>query len=398
MMGLRIGNKELIKDINNYLVIDEIRSTDSISRAQISKNTNLAQSTITRIVNPLIENNIILEVGDGKSTGGRKPVKLIFNYDYGHVIAIKIEQNHFIISLCNLKPSIVTFESVKFEMNASFEHVKDLLFKSIRELLIKSKTKNQQVYSICISLSGVIDSENGMLISSTLLNWYNIDLRKKLQDEFNMDVFIENDSNTFAQYQKDFEYGADVNNFISITVGEGIGSGIVMNGNLYHGTYGGAGEFGHQILYPEGKKCYCGQNGCLELYASENYIIDNINKALGTHYNYEDIFIKHSVEKEIVYNNVFNAYRNIGYGIVNLIMLLNPEKIILGVKSDLDISPVKNALINQVNQNWFSQKGQLETKIEFSVLENEKFILGVSKKSIDELLGKPIYNDYQTIF
>jgi predicted NBD/HSP70 family sugar kinase len=397
MNELRIGNKDLIKDINYYLVINEIRKNSPISRAEISKNTGLAQSTITNIMNVFTSNNLVLVVGDGLSTGGRKPIKLSMNYDYGYSIAVKIETNHLIVSVCNLEPRIIKQEIVNFQKNASFDEVKELLLNKLKELIKESKKDNNNVIGIGVTVSGIVNQNDNSRINSSLLGWYNVDLKGYLESNLKLDTYIENDVNCFSQYHKENGLGKDLSDFICVTVGEGIGSGIILNNQLFRGYFGGAGEFGHQIIQPEGKQCYCGQKGCLEMYSSEDAMLLEIKNITDKEYTYEDVFVNNLVSEDIVKSALEKTLKYLSYGIVNLIMQLNPQEIIIGFKEGLYEYDVKNILNSYINQNWFHNLENVDTKVEYSTLKNNGFILGVASMVVEEVIKNPVFTGYKSL-
>jgi predicted NBD/HSP70 family sugar kinase len=397
MKELRIGNKDLIKDINNYLVMNEIRKNSPISRAEISKNTGLAQSTITNIVNVLIKNNFVLVVGDGKSTGGRKPIKLSMNSDFGYSIAVKIETNHLIVSICNMIPEIIKQEVVNFKKNASFEEVRVLLLTKLKELIKHYGKEKQTILGIGVTVSGIVNQNDNSKINSSLLGWYDIDIKAYLENELKLKTYVENDVNSLSQYHKEEGLGKELSDFICITVGEGIGSGTILNNQLFRGYFGGAGEFGHQIIQPEGRQCYCGQKGCLEMYSSEEAMLSEIADLTGRKYTYQEVFSDKLVDIEIVKKALNKTLRYLSYGIVNLIMQLNPQEIIIGFKKELFDYGVNEMLTEYINQNWFHNLENVDTKLRFSALSNNGFILGIASMVVEEVLRNPVFTGYESI-
>ncbi len=397
MKELRIGNKSLIKDINIYLVLNEIRNNSPISRAEISKATGLAQSTITNIVSKLSDEGFINVLGDGKSTGGRKPIKLELNYGYGYSIAIKIDTNKLIFSICDLEPKIIENINVDFEKSTSFEKVEELMINKLMDIKLDLAKKKMNILGIGITLSGIIDYTKNYLVNSSLLGWYDVDVKSKIESIFNIDVVIENDVNCFTQYHNDRGLGKDMSNFICVTVGEGIGSGIIINSELYRGYFGGAGEFGHQILHPEGRQCYCGQKGCLEMYTRDDILVTLINEELDTKYSYEEIFDKKLVPVETVVKCSSRTLKELSYGIINLIMQLNPQEIIIGVKPEYNCFDIQSLLEQFVSENWFNSKGHMNTKVRVSELIEERFILGVASMVVEEILKNPVFTGFKAI-
>jgi predicted NBD/HSP70 family sugar kinase len=389
----RTGNKDLIKDINIYHCINAIRSHDLISRAEISKEIGLAQSTITKIINPLIEDGLILEVGDGTSTGGRKPINLKFNNDFGFILSVKIEASKLIIALCNLEPSIISTSVTDFKIGTSYEELLPILIKELHRM------NQDRVFAIGITISGIVDDDKGVLISSTLLGWSNIHLCDDLKKEFGVVIFIENDVNAFAVYQLNSEFGKGHNSFVCMTVGEGVGSGIIINGKLYKGEFGGAGEIGHQILFPGGKKCYCGQHGCLEMYVNEDEVLHRIEQKIGQTVTYNQVFRENIVDKKIVDETMLEVYNFVGIAVINLIMQMNPQRIIIGVKKEVDTELLETYLKEIIRENWFYKKAKMETEICFTVLVNEKFVIGMAQIVTNESVNNSILlGEFNSVF
>lgn len=397
MKELRIGNKSLIKDINIYLVLNEIKNNSPISRAEISKATGLAQSTITNIINKLSAEGLVNVLGDGKSTGGRKPIKLELNYGYGYSIAIKIDTNQLIFSICDLEPKVIETYKVSFDKKTDFEVVEELLIDNLLKIKTKAAKEKNNILGIGITLSGIIDYTKDYLVNSSLLGWYNVDIKEKIENIFNIEVVIENDVNCFTQYHNDRGLGKNMSNFVCVTVGEGIGSGIIIDSQLYKGFFGGAGEFGHQILHPEGKQCYCGQKGCLEMYTKDEVLVDDINNQLNKVLTYEQIFIKEEVDKNIIEKASSKTLKSLSYGLVNLIMQLNPQEIIVGVKPEYNCFDIQGVLESYVSDNWFNKMGHMNTLIRVSELTEDKFILGLASMVVEEILKNPVFTGFKAI-
>ena len=391
MKELRIGNKSLIKDINIYLVLSVIRTHSPISRAEISKNTGLAQSTITNIVNKLSTEGLIKVIGDGKSTGGRKPIKLQMNYCYGYTIAIKIETTQIVIAICDLEPTIVETVRVSYDKKSKFDVVESILIDSLMKIKKQYQDEGKNILGVGITLSGIIDNTKNYLVNSSLLGWYDIDVKAKIEELFNFEVVIENDVNCFAQYHNDRGIGKDMSNFVCVTVGEGIGSGIIVNSELYKGYFGGAGEFGHQILHPEGKQCYCGQKGCLEMYVKEEVLVEQVNDINSLALSYNELFNNSSENHQAIITASQTTLKELSYGLINLIMHLNPQEIIVGVKPEYNFFDIQGTLEEFVSENWFNKKGHMNTQIRVSELMEDKFILGVASMVVEEIMKNPMF-------
>jgi len=398
-MKLRIGNKELIKDINRSLVINEIRMNGPISRTDISKNLNLGLSTVTNIVEELENQNLVHEVGEADSTGGRKPILLEFNYNYGYIIGIKIEENNLIFALTNLKSEIIEKRVVPFKKGTNSNTVLNMVVENIEKLIAKIPY-NKNLMGIGVAVSGLVDQQKGKLIYSGMLNWSNVEIGNILENKFNVPVYIDNDVNAYTLAELWYGHGRELNNFIVVTYGSGIGSGIVINKKLYTGDFGGAGEIGHMVLVAEGRKCECGQRGCLEAYASEDFIVDYIRDNIKM-YSESKIDLTEDLSIEKVYEYAKEgdmlaidvlrlSAKYLGYGLLSVINLLNPSTIILAgegmIAKDI-ILPV----INDIVKNNFFKMHEKKVQIKVSELGDEGWVIGASTLAISKLFEIPLY-------
>lgn len=398
-MKLRIGNKELIKDINRSLVIKEIRMNGPISRTDISKNLNLGLSTVTNIVEELESQNLVHEVGEADSTGGRKPILLEFNYNYGYIIGIKIEENNLIFALTNLKSEIIEKRIVPFKKGTNSNTVLNMVVENIEKLITKIPY-NKNLMGIGVAVSGLVDQQKGKLIYSGMLNWSNVEIGNILENKFNVPVYIDNDVNAYTLAELWYGHGRELNNFIVVTYGSGIGSGIVINKKLYTGDFGGAGEIGHMVLVVEGRKCECGQRGCLEAYASEDFIVDYIRDNIKM-YSESKIDLTEDLSIEKVYEYAKEgdmlaidvlrlSAKYLGYGLLSVINLLNPSTIILAgegmIAKDI-ILPV----INDIVKNNFFKMHEKKVQIKVSELGDEGWVIGASTLAISKLFEIPLY-------
>jgi predicted NBD/HSP70 family sugar kinase len=396
MDNIRIGSKNLIKNINKGLVIKEIRKHGPISRTEVSNNLNLGLSTITKICDQLLEEDLIHEIGEGESTGGRKPINLIFNNNYGYIIGIKIENQRVLFSLTDLEPAILHTETYSFPRNTPFSTVYNLMLKGINSLLKNIQERKGQLLGIGIAISGIVNHLEGELISSTLLGWDNINFKKTLEAKYGVNVYLDNDVNCYTLAQKWLGKGRSNSDFVCVTIGEGIGAGIIINNRLYRGHLGGTGEIGHMIINVGGNQCYCGQRGCLETYASEDYIISYVRNKTGKDYTIEEIISRAYDDDEVCIQAISSAGENIGFGLINVIMHYNPEKIILGGKGLKEKDFIIPHILKTMNNNWFNRIG-VETKLEVDGLGNEYFLLGASILVLSALLEIPIYKEQETL-
>jgi len=330
-MNIKKGSKSLLKNLNRSIVINMIREKGPISRVAIAKATGLERASITNIVNYLMRKKLIKEVGQDKSSGGRRPTFLDINYNHKTICGIKIEVERILFGLTNLKGRIISRSEEKFPRGSKSQEILELIINNIDRII-----KSTDLLGIGIGVSGFVNLEKGISIYSPILNWKNVDLAKPLKERYRVPIFISNDVNTLTLAEKWYGAGKKYKNFICITVGEGIGSGIVVDGKFYVGAIGGAGEIGHICIDMNGPKCRCGETGCLEALASDYFLIEEAKKAIAQGKGK----FKKSTPKElleaakfgdVVAKDIFKRMgRNLGIGVKNAVNLLNPEAIIIG--------------------------------------------------------------------
>ena len=398
MDNIRRGNKQLIKELNRAIVINTILNYGPISRTRISEFTDLGLSTVSNIVADLIKRELIYETGEEESSGGRRAILLEFNCNDRFVLGIKIGLDGIIIGLVNMKSKILDQHFIPSPVKSNEEIVLEVLIKAIRGLISKNHIKAEKIVGCGIGVSGLVNQKEGMLVFSKILGWEKIRFREILEKEFNFPIFVDKDVNVLTLAEKRFGVGKGINNFICITIGKGVGAGIVVKGDIYHGSYGGAGDFGHTIIDKDGPLCYCGKRGCLETFSSDQFIINKIKEALS---NQQDTMIKDlnsitvdrvlkaAQEGDIVSRNIFQEVgKNLAMGIVNLISLFDPELIVVGgegVKAGELIFPTMRKVIRD---NFPYKK---EIKIIPLQPGEEGWIIGAAELVLSEVFKTPIF-------
>lgn len=272
------GNHSNVKKINRCVILNIIRQKQPISRIEISRLTGLTKSTVSNIVAEIIEEELIQEISVGKSTGGRKPtlLKLASNGILAGVMAIHRERTA--IAICNLDGNVVAKKIVATE--------KDNPEKFIDEcgILLNEMLKGvpcRQFLGVGVSVPGLVRNEDGLILFVPRLGWKNVTARMILEKRFNAPVFVDNEANVEALAHLFYPRNeAPEQDFVQMSVGYGLGVGIVLNGDILRGRTTSSIEFGHTIIHKNGEACMCGNNGCLEAYTSDAAVVRTYNKFL----------------------------------------------------------------------------------------------------------------------
>jgi N-acetylglucosamine repressor len=328
------GNRELIRAINRSHVLNAIKTYGPIGRADIARQTGLSPATVTSISAKLISQNLVLEKSAGDSSGGRPPILLVINPKGGYVVGIKLTETHAVCALTDLEALVIAKSSMLLSGHDPARVVDDLA-QMVLTFIREQKITKKQLLGIGVGLAGIVDAEEGILRQSPIYGWDNVPLRAMLQDKLHIPVYIENDVNTLTLTEKWFGHGQGLDHFLTVTVGRGIGLGIVANGQFYRGQTGGAGEFGHTTINPQGPLCACGKRGCLEAYVGDPGLIRSAQESftlgkLSASVQDLDELLSLAQTGDTAALEIFDqAGRILGIGIANLINLFNPKKIII---------------------------------------------------------------------
>lgn len=398
MRALRSGSKELIKEINRFKVLNIIRHQQPISRAEISKQCDLGVSTLSYIMEELKAQSLIYEVGEANSTGGRKAKLLKFNKDHGSIISVKIEEEQILVALTNMEGEIITKHYTPFPKETVPEKVVEKIEEEIKNIFSNENKDMSHLLGIGILSSGLVNRHDGSVIRSSMLGWENVPITKMVKDIFpDVQVFVDNNINGYTLAELEKGEGKNDYNFLVVSIGAGLGLSIVIDRKIYYGATGGAGEFGHTSLVMDGYPCHCGQNGCLEMYASEFYF-ENRGKSIQSQY-------PNSKLKNFHFSEVAKAAEtgdslalllmnemgiHLGYGLRNLINTFNPDKIVL-VGEGVKYSHLFKEEVNDIAHDNFFEKVDLETELIFSKLKDDAWFTGGALLAINQIFQEPIY-------
>ncbi len=254
------------------------------------------------------------------------------------------------------------------------------LFEALDELFKNSNINKKEISSIGIAAAGQIDRKTGILVNACNLECFNLELVKLIEKKYKIKTYLANDVEAAALCELNFGAGKGFKNIVCIFVGTGIGSCIIIDGKIYYGSSGSAGEIGHTIIDVNGRDCSCGGAGCLEAYASRSAIEARIKGAikkgrktiltdLSDGQNFSTKHIKQALDAhdEITIQYVNEAIEYLSSGIANVINFLNPELIILGGGliqgiDDIYLKTIKNAKAKALcipSENTIFKKAEL---------------------------------------
>lgn len=260
MARLRRGSSALIRDLNRAAILTLIGEEGAIARVEIARRLALSPAAVTEITRELVADGIVQEVDQAPSSGGRPPIRLALVGTAAQAIGLKVAPDHLATVRARLDGEVLGHETEPFE--ASAPNVADRLLARLRQVIDETDQTSSPLLGVGLGVPGVVD--DGGVVSAPSVGWHRLELGSFLRSRLGVPVLIDNDVNTLAVAERLYGRGRGVDHFITVTIGRGVGLGIVVSGDVYRGARGGAGEFGHVPVADEGPACSCGRHGCLE--------------------------------------------------------------------------------------------------------------------------------------
>lgn len=318
------GSKELIRDINSHLVLESIVNKGPISRADLSKALGLTKATISAIVQVLIDEHLVIEIGSAQTYKGRKPILLDLNQSGGHVISLDVSVDYITVLTSDLKGTHCFVK--QYKNKGGSQEILPVLIPIIEKTIEGLPSTVNGVIGISIGIHGVVHHNQVMFTP-----YYSIkedNLSEALSEHFHVPVYMDNEANLSVLGERTFYFNYP--NIINLSVHSGIGMGILIDDQLYTGYNGYAGEFGHTIIVPDGRPCPCGNHGCFEQYASERAILIDYAKRKGNEEVSIDTLIRAYQAQDSDAREVISQFvKYMAIGINNILNTFNPNLIII---------------------------------------------------------------------
>jgi len=268
---LRNGSSALMRDLNRTAVLALIGQHGPIARVDIARELVLSPATVTAITRELVGEGLVREVAQAPSSGGRPAILLGLVAEAADAIGIKIAPDRLTAVHVDLGGTPLDYRERPFD--AALPGVVDRLAAAISELSAGWVRPGRRLLGIGLGLPGIVDSQRGV-VEAPILGWPMLRLAAELQDRLDIPILIDNDVNTLAVSERLYGRGRSRDHVLTVTIGRGVGLGIVASGVIQRGHRGGAGEFGHMTMVDDGPKCECGKHGCLEALVADPALVE----------------------------------------------------------------------------------------------------------------------------
>ncbi|WP_053217934.1 ROK family transcriptional regulator [Virgibacillus senegalensis] len=393
------GSFQWMKTLNKSIILNKIRTSGPISRAQIAKDIQLTPPTVSSIVKELIQQGIVRESAQGTSQGGRKPTMLIINSTEFYVIGIDAGPRTVKFVLADLSGGIKDEQITPVNRGITTQQFIHTLNEGVQRLISAQKPLADKIVGIGVAMHGVVKVEEGISEFAPNLDLHDVAIKRELEKVFDYEVKVENDARAMALGEAWFGSSSGVKSMLALNIGSGIGAGLMIDGKLFHGEYDLAGEIGHMTLDLHGERCTCGNKGCLQTVASGPALEKRARRLVkeGKAAGLASLAggKPEQITGELIYQAAVQGDEDsksileetgtyIGIGLTNLIHIINPSKIVIGGgvsnAGDMILLPIKHT----IEERALTAEAK-QTEIAISPLKENATALGAVALMLTEL-------------
>jgi len=369
---VQAANLHTIRDINRQIVLNYVREREPISRATIARETALQRSTISEIVEALTGEGLVEEVGEGKSTGGRRPTLLRLRTIGAIAIGVNITPTCTTIATSDLAGVVSQRET--FQTDPIAERTLDRIIEVIRKF-----SDQGSIEGVGVSVPGLVTPATGDVIFVPYFKWRDLPIGERISRATGLPVTIDNDANAVALAELWFGRHEirDARDFIFVLVADGVGTGIIFDGQVYRGVRGAAGEFGHMIVGSDAPvPCSCGNDDCWEAFASERAATARYQTLSGATSapDFETLINRALAGEQEAKRALTETARYLAIGISNLVVGFSPEAVIVGGAITRAWSLIEQTLTEKIERSV--RRGVPSARILRSTLNGDPTLMG----------------------
>ncbi|MDR0284659.1 MAG: ROK family transcriptional regulator [Propionibacteriaceae bacterium] len=335
-------SRSIVRQANRRTVFTLLQAQGRISQADIVAATGLGKATVSSIIAELATEGWLHEVGTAKATGargGRRSTLLDINPERGYVVGLKLLDSSLAVVVTDLFARVILHETVPITPCRCPEDVLDIIDEVVTSAIARAGLARTQVLGVGVGISGPIEPGRGTIVlSRNFPDFPPVPMADRLSARLRLPVQIENDVNTVTIAERWFGQGQGCDDFVVVTIGQGIGAGVVVGGRLVRGVRGAAGELGHLRMTPDGPQCECGGQGCLQAVAADPAVVREVRQGIArgeaSSLVVDDLTMRQIIKAadegdKLAQNELARSGAAFGWGVAALINLLAPQKVIV---------------------------------------------------------------------
>ena len=335
-MHERPGSLEALRRQNRLRVLEVLRRRASVSRAELERETGLSRTSVSSIVSTLLAEGVVVERPGGRTegrsrNGGRPPTLLALDPAGGVLVGIDFGHDLVRVALADLAYAVLDEHTCSLDVDRSAREAIAAAVAMTRALLAEHAPEQGRALAAGVAVSAPVQARTNVFASPAIFpSWSGLDLQTELGDPLGLPVFVGNDANLGALSEAMLGAGRGVDNLIYVMLSTGVGAGLVLEGRVYAGETGTAGELGHVVVEPNGLVCRCGNRGCLETVAGATALVDALRHSHGTDIRLEDV-LGLAADGDVGARRVIaDAGRAVGGALAGVCSLLDPRLVVVG--------------------------------------------------------------------
>jgi predicted NBD/HSP70 family sugar kinase len=316
-------------------VVDVLRANGTASRAEIARSTGLSRATVSGLVGELQEEGVVVE-RDGEHpsagpAGGRPATRLALNPSTGSAIGVDFGHTHLHVAIADISSRVLAEREAELDVDRAAERALDKAVRLVHEVIEEAGVDRGRILGVGMGLPGPINRESGIVGPSVILSaWEGLRPAALLEERLGLPVTVDNDANLGALGELTFGAGIGARQLLYVKISSGIGAGLVIDGRIYRGATGVAGEFGHVLVNPDGALCRCGNRGCLETIAATGPLLELLHPTHGADFGVEDLIAEANAGDAGCRRVLADAGRALGLELAGVCNVINPERVVIG--------------------------------------------------------------------
>jgi glucokinase-like ROK family protein len=404
----RTGDQSWVREMNLSTVLRYLQQERSLSRARLADHTGLNKTTVSSLVEELISRGLVHEVGQDASGTGRPATLLDLNPQAGCIVGVELGVDFVSAILTDFAGLILWRRVLETDPADRQEAILACALDLVDEAQAAACGSHTRLLGVGLTLPGLVDVDNGVLIFSPNTQWRDVPLRQIFRQRVSMPVYVDNDANGAALGEHLFGVAQQAHDFVFVSAGVGLGGGLFLNGDLYRGVGGIAGEIGHTSLTMDrSRPCRCGNRGCWETFGNQYSLIERVRARLEVGRNslirrlmaeqnaplsLSIIALAADAGDAEATEALAETGAALGLGIANLINIFNPEMVVLGGV----MSMTSNHLLPAINQAVAERallQARSQTRVVLSAFGPDASVVGAVALVVKAILSNPLLVD-----
>ncbi|OXL81983.1 MULTISPECIES: ROK family transcriptional regulator [Paenibacillus] len=368
-------DQDYIRRKNRSTVFELIRKHSPLSRAEIARLTGMSPTTVSRIVSELFQQDFMHEIEQTTTGVGRKAVMLHVNPGSVLSVGVEIDRSGIRIGIVDLDGKVVHSTQVTRDSRETPEATLERIASAIEELILAEDIDRRKVVGIGVGLPGIVDYAGGSVVLSAQLGWKQTDIAGELRRLTGFEVAVDNELKVRALAEHQYGSARGSSRSVLIGFGSGVGSSLIIDGEIYRGETNSAGEIGHTVVDPGGLLCECGKVGCLQTYIAEASLVEQANKIkpIGS---LEELFQAKKDGEYWAASIVDRAMTFVAVTVSNIACVYNPDTVILTGKLVESFPEVRDFISDKCMDQFVWEPLRGTFQIVYSALESDGVVIG----------------------